>query len=337
MIAHSGFSETSYQGNCESRITLSWAPGSIKVRPLVSWVSIDLFVCLGILLVLASSADAADGTDSMPASLDLELDASPPPQAISTFSMMAAMALQSSLDGASTQSNWRSSIRDVVSITPRVWITQVNLTESENFDSGAVIVPMYGGSITITPPNFKNFSLLATGFYGTGKGEAFGRDPDVQEGDSKIERADIEVLLRYRIPETQLIVFGGPRYVSFDQSFEFSSFDVDQKSKIWVIEAGIGAFANLTDNGRHRFFGNLTIGAAFEAFESKSEQEGVFVGKENQTTASVDLNLGYEYLLADWVDLNVRYRMFTIFTEDDFVQDDLTTIHGPELGLAFRF
>ena len=328
---------------------MSWARSSIQAGPLASRVLLVLPACFGILLILATPAiavehaaehavaPAADRTASMPGSSTLEFDTTTPPRASSTFSMMAAMALQSSLEGASTKSNWRSSIGDVVSITPRVWITQVNLTESESFDSGAVIVPMYGGSITITPPGTPNFSILATGFYGTGKGEAFGRDPDVLEGDSKIERTDIELLVRYRIPETQLIVFGGPRYVTFDQSFEFSSFDVDQTSEIWVIEAGIGAFANLTDNGRHRFFGNFTVGAAFEAFESKAKQEGVFDGKENQTTASIDLNLGYEYLLADWIDLNFRYRMFTIFTEDDFVQDDLTTIHGPELGLALRF
>jgi hypothetical protein len=258
--------------------------------------------------------------------------------------MMAAMALQSTLEGTSAKSTGRSSVSDIVSIMPRVWITQVNLAESAAFDDGAVIVPMYGGSITVTPPGTPNFSIVATGFYGKGKGEACAGDfcPPEEELSSKIERTDIEILFRYHLPETQFVVFGGPRYVTFDTSYEFDEFPsigVDETSDIWVLEIGGGAFANLGETGRHRFFGNFTLGVAFEDYESKPKVEfGIFeTEKSSDTTGTIDLNFGYEYLLVDWASLNFRYRMFNFFTTDDFFQADLTTIHGPELGLALRF
>lgn len=310
---------------------------SIHAGPHPGSLTIVLSIHLGMFLLLASIAGAEDLATSMPASSLSDFETTTPAQTSSAFAVMAAMALQDSLGSASDPSSGRASLGDFISVTPRVWITQVNLTESEGFDSEAVIVPMYGGSITITPPSAPNFSILATGFYGEGKGEAFGRDADVRDGDSEVTRTDIEILLRYHIPETQLVVFGGPRYVTFDTSFEFSSFDVDLTSKIWVVEMGVGAFANITESGRHRAFGNFTLGVAFEEFESKTDNDILFEGSESQTTATIDLNLGYQYLLTDTIGFNFRYRMFTIFTEDDFAQGDLTTIHGPELGLALRF
>jgi len=290
---------------------------------------------------MASSANAADqAAGRMATDRDFPIAAvetTTVPDGNSVFSMMSTMALQNALEGSATKSNGQDSIGDFVTFTPRVWITHTNLTESEGFDAGAVLVPMYGGSITLTTPRTPNFSLLATAFYGTGEGDAFGSELATGEGDSDVERTDIEILLRYHIPDTQLIVFGGPRYIIFDREFEFDSFDVDHTSEIWAIEAGVGTFGNLTDSGRHRFFGNFTLGVAFEAYESKTNNDNIFDGKEDSTGVSIDVNLGYEYLLADWVNLNLRYRTFVIFTEDDFEQSDLTTIHGPELGVALRF
>lgn len=326
---------------------MSWAPSSIQARPHNSWSSIALLVGSGIFLFLASTANAA-GPAAGPAAGRMASMPGPStafntatnPEANSSFSMMAAMALQSTLEGTSAKSTGRSSVSDIVSIMPRVWITQVNLAESAAFDSGAVIVPMYGGSITVTPPGTPNFSILATGFYGKGKGEARTDDTGF-DLNSKIERTDIEILFRYHFPETQFVVFGGPRYVTFDTSYEFAeipSFRVNLTSDIWVLEIGGGAFANLGETGRHRFFGNFTLGVAFEDFESKPTGEfGAFEEKTSNTTGTIDLNFGYEYLLVDWASLNFRYRMFNFFTTDDFFQADLTTIHGPEFGLALRF
>lgn len=320
-----------------SRITLRFKRASKHARPHARSLLLALPLYLATFFVSPSIASAAGHMASMPGSTTLPIDTPTPAQATSSFSTMANMAAQGSLEDGPDPSSGRSSISDLISVTPRVWITHVNPTESSGFDSSAVLVPMYGGSITITPPSAPDFSIVATAFYGKGEGEAFGRDADVLDGDSEITRTDIELLLRYRIPETQLIVFGGPRYVTYDQNFEFDSFDVDTTSKIWIVEAGIGAFGDITESGRHRFFGNLTLGLAFDTFESKTDRDLSFDGKEDQTTGTVDVNLGYQYLIADWVSFNFRYRMFTIFTEDDFEQSDLTTIHGPELGLALRF
>jgi hypothetical protein len=295
----------------------------------------NLFVILGTALVtLAVGAEVAQASppdvfsEAGNGSFDLAKNSALDP-GIQTPSLLASAAAAGiDRDNARSSGN-----RTRITLTPRVWVTQVNTVDFDEVDPGAYFVPMYGASLEIAPPD-SGFSIVATGFYGEGEGDV--ESLALGSGDSEVTRADVELLLRYRVPNTQLILFGGPRYVFFDQELDVPGRNITEESDIIVGEIGVGTFGNLGESGRHRFFGNFMLGVAASFYEFEN---GFAVDEDSGTevTGSIDVNVGYEYLVTGWASINLRYRMFLFFGEDDFGQDDMTTVHGPEFGVAFRF
>ena len=254
----------------------------------------------------------------------------------SWIALMATGA--ASFDAQPTQGSGRS--HDIVSIVPRVWLTQIVTAGTQDYEAGAAFIPLYGGSIAFSPDWIRGLSVLFTGFHGEGDGDAVqpSNAPGNQRADRELTRSDVELLLRYQIPDTTLLLFFGPRYITFEQRTEFSTYYIQEKTQLLIVQVGLGGFASLSESGNHRFFGNLTAGVATEFFEYESTENGFESFKDDPAvTGSIDLNVGYEYLVSDWSSVSLRYRTFVLFGEDDFGQDDLTTVHGPEIGVAFRF
>jgi hypothetical protein len=104
-------------------------------------------------------------------------------------------------------------------------------------------------------------------------------------------------------------------------------------------ELGVGATANITQSGRHRFFSNFTFGVAWSDWEWEDNEGGDEWGDD--VGEMIDFNAGYQYAVGDHFGLSARYRIFTIkqttAIADADEQDKYITIHGPELSFTATF
>jgi hypothetical protein len=252
---------------------------------------------------------------------------------------MAALVAMSV--GSAAPSSAEMGDQSWVSVTPRTWLAFVDTIDYDVLVKKIEFVPMFGGSVAITPPMLPGFSVIFTGLYGTGGDYALFRDlslvPSPVKTDADIERRDLELLLRYQIPDSPVSVFLGPRFVDFDEEYTFGAFRLKSESEVIAIEVGLGVAGDLDDDGRHRYFGNIMTGAAFE---DSTYQDNVYPTPEvdsEKTNPMLDLNLGYQYAPTSWLSMSLRYRLFVLFGEDDFGQSTPFSTHGPELGLTMRF
>ena len=288
----------------------------------------DLFALIAS-VTIATMTPGQSGAESVTHTLDGKTQGPP-------IALMAAGA--ASFDALSTEGSGRS--HNIVSVIPRVWLTQIITPGTQDYQASATFIPLYGGSIALSPDWIQGLSVLFTGFHGEGDGDAVqpSNAPGNQRADRELARTDIELLLRYQIPDTKVIIFFGPRYIDFEQRTEFATYYIQEETQLLIVQAGVGGFGSLSDSGDHRFFGNLTVGAAVQSYKYESTESGFESFKDDpEVTASIDLNVGYQYLVNHWASVSLRYRAFVLFGEDDFGQDDLVTIHGPEIGVALRF
>ncbi len=236
-------------------------------------------------------------------------------------------------EGASGSVSW-------LNIEPRFWASFVKTVNFDNLAKEVIFVPMGGASVTLTPPGFSNFSLLVTGLYGQGSGAAV---EDGFVGADEIERIDVEGLIRYRLPDTNLSIFTGARYVTFNETIcEVSpcvrSLSIINDTQLILVEFGVSGFGNLTPSGRHRIFGNMIAGVGFRETDYVDPRDFSSAFSESQTEPSFDLNIGYQFLATDMISLSFRYRAFMYFVaQNDFGLGDILLAHGPEFGLSVRF
>lgn len=226
------------------------------------------------------------------------------------------------------------------SVTPRVWFAYTDLPAEDYTSVESFWIPMYGATVTVSPSSTPNFSFLLTALTGDGDGDAavtYIADPAELEAD----RTDVELLVRYAIPEMNSSLYFGYRYVTFDQTLKVPSFSfsADTDSNLHAIELGLGTTANITESGRHRIFGNFTFGLTFSDWDYK-DTDG-FSSSGNDTSPMIDFNAGYQYSVSEHFSFSIRYRLFAYMQDtefkDDVFQDKLVAIHGPELGLTWTF
>lgn len=218
-------------------------------------------------------------------------------------------------------------------LTPRIWFSFANTVNDEDSSTEMFSLPMYGATLAVIPKGAPNLNFLLTGFYGEGNGEfltAF--EPP---GETQAERADIEFLVRYNFPGKNFSIFAGPRFVGFYKEDMAGSFWAETDTTVWVAELGIGTVTNITDDGRHRFFGNFTLGAA--SMEYDYEDSTGWTESDSGVYPSVDFNFGYQHSIGLSSSFSIRYRGFIILEENDFGQKRLDTFHGPEIAFTINF
>jgi len=243
--------------------------------------------------------------------------------------------------GSEFQAPQRQDTDAWISIEPRTWLSFVQVNDDDDLVKEPIFVPMGGASITVFPSFAPGASVLLTGLYGKGDGDAFLQNFGGVTVDAEIERIDIEGLIRYQLPDTTISVFSGIRYITFDETYEYSDpvFGQGERtadSEVVVLEFGVGGFADLDPKGRHRLFGNLTGGVSFRETKVDGDLFGEF--NTDETEPSLDINVGYQFVFNDMISFNMRYRSFYLFLEENDVgQPDMVYIHGPELGLSARF
>jgi len=158
-------------------------------------------------------------------------------------------------------------------------------------------------------------------------------------GTAEVTRADVEGLIRFRIPSVNAYVYTGARSVRYDEEGTTplapgQRITID--NELIFIEFGAGAFVNLDDAARHRVFGNLTTGVALLNMQYRNSLTGRTFSRE-ETDPILDANIGYQWLINDWFSFNLRYRAFALLADDLLGFSGVILMHGPEFGAAFHF
>lgn len=232
-----------------------------------------------------------------------------------------------------------------ITLSPRIWIAQVQTPDTPSFFRESYLVPSYGASLSITPPMLKGLSILLVGLYGKGEGDGryfsagiFGTSISL---DVKFERIDVEGLLIYQIPGAPIYVFIGSRYVRLEEHMDGSnattSVDFEVDNEITIVKAGFGASGSLSEDGKHRLFGNASVGVGFADVKTRFRLEpaGLDIrrGGKNESP-SLDVNVGYDYSFWDSFGLQLRYRVSMVFLKDFIDQEATDLTHGPEISVA---
>jgi hypothetical protein len=181
-----------------------------------------------------------------------------------------------------------------ISFTPRMWLSSID----------PVALPMYGGTLAVTPSFATNYSVLLTGLWGEGDGNVrvpgstlndsisvgvinipvdFVVDPSI--GTAESERLDVELLIRRRFPDKWFSLFFGPRYASFKETTagtvgykltaagtavreESADLVIELESDFYGLELGLGTVAEITTDGRHSLFSNFIAAAAYTEWKA---------------------------------------------------------------------
>lgn len=236
---------------------------------------------------------------------------------------------------------------DWITLSPRIWLTQTQLPDSPSFFREAYFVPSYGASLSIAPPMLEGVSILLMGLYGAGNGDASYDADAFQPGidlDVDLVRIDVEGLLIYQIPGVPVNVFVGARYVLLEERMDGSntmtSVALDVDNEITIVKAGIGASGGLSENGKHRLFGNVSAGVGFARTKTRFQLASPgFAGLDirgsfRTESPTIDINVGYQYSFSDSIGLRLRYRVTMAFIDDFLGQETTNVTHGPELSLA---
>lgn len=250
----------------------------------------------------------------------------------------AALALSAAASPAVAQEGWQ------FLITPRVQYSFLNFNSSGQFNRfDSAEIPFYGGTIEFIPANSRQWSFLLTVMDGSDYGLGFTRISDgVRIGTAEIHRRDLELLVRYRLENTGVSLFGGFRWIrqrvrtTLDGNnqifFSTGTPLFDNRINFYLAEFGAGYAHRLTPSGEHSLFGNLVVGVG----KSRATDNSINNAPFNLFVVTFDANAGYNWQFADCCAVQARYRAF-VFQAGNKTFKDLAVQHGPEVGLTFRF
>jgi len=236
-------------------------------------------------------------------------------------------------------------------ITPRLWVSALTIPDEDNVSSGAVFIPLYGGTVSVSPGFAPNVTLLVTGLRGNGSGDiVFNPGGFVPGGCARcagtqnVARTDFEALLRYSFANGINVSAGG-RYVKFvsdvsaqtvylgpDTGARFSN---HAENTILLGEIAVGFVHEVSQDGRHRVFGNL-IGA-FGSIKNKFQDSLGTNQSSSSPTVGMDVNVGYEYWFTPYTNIGLRYRSFVLAANNDYDLVKFFSIHGPEFFMGVMF
>jgi hypothetical protein len=259
---------------------------------------------------------------------------------IATF-VLAIMLLPTLAIAQEAESHW-------ITLAPRIWLSETQTPDSPSFFRETYFVPSYGATLSFAPPMLEGFSILLMGLYGVGDGDARFGATAIGGGiplQVDIERTDVEGLLVYQIPDLPVNLFIGSRYVLLTEQMDgrdsTRSVDLKIDHEIVNVKAGVGASGSLSEDGNHRFFGNLSVGVGFAETKSRFRLRPSAIStviesraKSHEETPTVDVNVGYDYSFWDSYGLRLRYRVSLVFIDDLIGQNTTLVTHGPEFSLA---
>ncbi len=146
--------------------------------------------------------------------------------------------------------------------------------------------------------------------------------------------------MRYNVLGPRLYVLGGWRHVKFDVRDQVLGFESKTDVLIQGPELGVGSTLDLSRDGRHQVFGNLT-GLYSRYKHSYSDNQG-FSERRSFRSWGLDMNVGYQYWFSPAVNVSARYRIFAFNFQNNIFgtgigYGDMAVFHGPEIGMSFVF
>lgn len=211
-----------------------------------------------------------------------------------------------------------------------------------------------GGSISVTSPWLPDTSFIFSGLAGNDSGNSNFASKPLGSPTAFTSRAryDSDLLFFEFVARTLIEDTNANWFVRFEHtSIEIDNTIVsgapifgtenilENDISIWTLGAGSGGFFNLTDNGLHRVFSNVMFGMSVG--DVKTTSPGAPTISEFWWGPTIDVNIGYEWIINDYFSVSPRYRgqfvyFFTENIETSF-GDQFYVIHGPELHFNFRF
>ncbi|MCW5731985.1 MAG: hypothetical protein KIT20_14585 [Alphaproteobacteria bacterium] len=223
-----------------------------------------------------------------------------------------------------------------ITVAPRFYATVVSVDDAR---VDPIFTPMGGMTIGARLGRFPNWDLAVTGLYGKGDSDFRDKDEDTR-GDARFSRTDFEALLRYRIPDTSLYVFFGPRYVRGRQALDHSGTNGRERyvTHLYMAEVGGGFAHSIDDAGRHSVFANITAGVGHSRTSARTNLVGYPVYNSDGAAFLGDLNIGYQYAFNSFFTLSGRYRLINVHIDNQAEEKiGRNIVQGIEFAGTFRF
>lgn len=234
-------------------------------------------------------------------------------------------------------------------VTPRLWYMIVNPTPYSNSQTiqqtnETAMFPMYGLSVRIEPAGLAGSDFLFTALRGSDSVEgrsvtSFGVSAQHR---TDATRTDIELLYRTRVPKSDSHWFVGARWVLLEENSTVGSGltypasttnRLSERNNFYLAEGGMSFTTPIDAIGRHLLFGNFTGGVGYQDHKVTNRQSPNSPDRSG-IVPFMDVNIGYEYVLAPRASFHMRYRSFILHEK---YRDEIVVLHGPEIGITFRF
>ena len=208
------------------------------------------------------------------------------------------------------------------SVSPRMYITSL--------DAGAYAETATGvlGGLSLTfGPAGGNWDISLNALDGSGDSDfsSLAESPFAgwaQSGEYEFDRADYEILYRYRLVDLEETYTG-----DIDGLLE------TETNELSFLEFALGFSTQASEGSKHGVFGNLLLG--FGSFDYLSDEVGVGTIEDDGSAILADANVGYQYLMSRKASFSARYRVIAVQSNGEETESSL--VHGPEIAFTFRF
>lgn len=237
-----------------------------------------------------------------------------------------------------------------IEVTPRFWYMILNPTPFDDSTfaqqtNETAAFPLYGLSLKIKPPGFQNSDFIFTGFRGTDvvKGRIVTASGATSRLSTDAIRTDIELLYRTRVSDSDVHWFVGARWAFFDEEAESEpgfaflasgTNRLDQESNFYLGEIGVSFSTPLDRRKKHVLFGNFMTGIGYETQEVTNRSSNALPDDHSGFIPFLDANIGYQYVISPSMNVHLRYRSFVL---RELKRAEFMALHGPEVGMTFRF
>lgn len=187
------------------------------------------------------------------------------------------------------------------SVSPRLYY--VSITGPDQEKPLEMALAGLSASFSIAP----QWDITATGLYGKGETGSF---DGTRTNDST--RLDLELVARYRIPESPTYLTGGYRQLGVDDEMTISGVRTsDSEVMMRAVQFGAGFATRIPKSGRHAAFANVNLGGGtFEREEFRYDTSETITA--DGTLALIDTNVGDQYAFNGWVAASARYRVIAL-------------------------
>jgi hypothetical protein len=244
-------------------------------------------------------------------------------------------------------------------ITAREWLSGVSKVDTYNHTVSTSAMSLQGGSIAYGWDS--GLAVVLSGYYGLGPGNFF---DTFSQGRNKLERLDVDAVVKFPIGTIPLYGAVGIRYIDFKRSDTAHEFNFEQTRSVdykhYLGEFGLGSVISLDEGGKHRTFGGVMIAAGFSHTTQNYSVLGIggsiFIDPYSppsgmQPVIGMDTHFGYAYSPWPSVTISARYRAFVMADVANyslglskttgigfgFQYFSYSLVHGAEINIAYQF